>query len=151
MRWWLQAAAWVALAGCAAAVPERYGERVLSRGAGQPLPATLYEGDLEGPGGPQHYRIVAIGGALDLTAEGTYALDLDLSVSVDGQPTPPPRWRDRGSVAEEGDVLTLTSEVVQNVTYRAVVRGSAVDVTFGLDGLVGVPAEAVLMFRPAAP
>ena len=147
----MPAVALAVLAGCAVAVPERYGERVLTRGAGQPLPATLYAGDLAGPGGPQHYRVLATGGSLRLTAEGTYVLDVDLSVSVDGQPTPPPRWRDRGSVVEMGHVLTLTSEVVQNVTYRAVVRGPAVDVAFGLDGLVGVPAEAVLTFEPAAP
>jgi hypothetical protein len=116
------------------------GRYPLGHVAGAPLPAPIYDGVVQDPGGDFHLRVEATSGWLELGADGRYDHGVDLAVTIDGAAQPATRWRDHGVFSIRGDSLAFDSEYVENVAFAGQVDGGRIHVDQDLAG-EGRPAR----------
>lgn len=92
------------------------------------LPTPIFDQQVADSSGGFHLRIDAVGGWLELTSDGHYEHAVDFTSSIDGQPQPAPRWRDRGQYSLRGDTLDFSSEYIENVSFRGLVAPGRIHV-----------------------
>ena len=110
------------------------GQFDLTHAEAVPLPATVFEGNINDVTPAFHLRIVATSGSIVISPNGHYEQHVQHDAFIDGAFNGHVTRADRGECSRTGSELHCSSSFLQNVEFIASISGRALTISQDLSG-----------------